>query len=326
MKSDMEQPASSRSAAEIPTSRDNPYPASRNPHQVLAPGEPVIFIDRKQRVYYDLLKPGYKTNIRGDMLPHDEIIGRREGFRMLSQREIPFLVFRPTLNDHVVNMPRGAQVIYPKDLGIMIQYADIYPGAKVVEAGLGSGALTTALLRAVGPTGHVISYEVRRDFIDNAKMNLRNFLGEAANHTIREVNIYEKFEDDNVDRLLLDLPEPWRVVHLVAPRMRPGAMICSYSPTIFQVKSFCESLRKQRCFVDLLTLETLLRRWNVEQMSVRPELRMVGHTAFLTFARKIDPASLPEPKSEKDVALQEESIDEDRLEVNERTKLDDDNS
>lgn len=275
--------------------------------KVFAPGEPVIFIDRKQRVYYDHLKPGYKTNIRGDMLPHDQIIGRQEGFRMLSQRETPFLVFRPTLNDHVVNMPRGAQVIYPKDLGIMIQYADIYPGAKVVEAGLGSGALTTALLRAVGPSGQVISYEVRRDFIENAQGNLKKFLGDTSNHTIREVNIYEKFEDDEVDRLLLDLPEPWRVAHLAAPRLRPGGIICSYSPTIFQVKSFCESLRKQRCFVDLLTLETLLRRWNVEQMSVRPELRMVGHTAFLTFARKVDPASLPEAKSETEPAAEVEN-------------------
>jgi len=284
------------------------------PSTPFSAGEPVIFIDRKQRVYYDLLKPGYKTNIRGDMLPHDQIIGRAEGFRMLSQREIPFWVFRPTINDHVVNMPRGAQVIYPKDLGIMIQYADVYPGAKVVEAGLGSGALTTALLRAVGPTGQVISYEVRRDFIENAKQNLRNFVGEVSNHIIREVNIYERFEDDEVDRLLLDLPEPWRVVHLVAPKMRSGAIICSYSPTIFQVKSFCESLRKSRCFADLLTLETLLRRWNVEQMSVRPELRMVGHTAFLTFARKIDPASLPASTKEatsESVAEEESNAHED---------------
>jgi len=285
--------------------------ASSTQHpRVFAPGEPVIFIDRKQRVYYAHLKPGYKTNIRGDMLPHDEIIGRQEGFRMLSQRETPFLVFRPTINDHVVNMPRGAQVIYPKDLGIMIQYADIYPGAKVVEAGLGSGALTTALLRAVGPSGHVISYEVRRDFIENAQGNLKKFLGDTPNHTIREVNIYEKFEDDDVDRLLLDLPEPWKVAHLAAPKLRNGAVLCSYSPTIFQVKSFCESLRKQRCFVDLLTLETLLRRWNVEQISVRPELRMVGHTAFLTFARKIDPASLPEPKSDMEPAHETEIADE----------------
>jgi tRNA (adenine57-N1/adenine58-N1)-methyltransferase len=280
-----------------------------NAAKPFAAGEPVIFIDHKQRVYYDLLKPGYKTNIRGDMLPHDQTIGRPEGFRMLSQREIPFWVFRPTINDHVVNMPRGAQVIYPKDLGIMIQYADVYPGAKVVEAGLGSGALTTALLRAVGPAGQVISYEVRRDFINNAMANLRNFLGETPNHLVREINIYERLDDDGIDRLLLDLPEPWRVVHLAAPRMRSGAIICSYSPTIFQVKSFCEALRKAKCFADVLTLETLLRRWNVEPMSVRPELRMVGHTAFLTFARKIDPASLPTAMEDTSVeSLPEEAI------------------
>lgn len=284
----------------------------QTPSAPFTPGEPVIFIDRKQRIYYDLLRPGYKTNIRGDMLPHDLIIGRPEGFRMLSQREIPFFVFRPTINDHVVNMPRGAQVIYPKDLGIMIQYADIYPGAKVVEAGLGSGALTTALLRAVGQQGQVISYEVRRDFIENAQANLRHFLGETANHIIRELNIYEQFDDDNIDRLLLDLPEPWRVVHLAVPRLRPGAIVCSYSPTVFQVKSFCEALRHARCFANVLTLETLLRRWNVEQISVRPELRMIGHTAFLTFARKIDPTSLPEPTKDTSAATtpEEEIADE----------------
>jgi tRNA (adenine57-N1/adenine58-N1)-methyltransferase len=223
------------------------------------------------------------------MLPHDTIIGRTEGFLLRSQRKIPFWVFRPTLNDHVVNMPRGATVIYPKDLGVILQYADVYPGAKVVEAGHGSGALATALLRAVGPTGQVISYDIRQDFINNARKNLHNFLGEAPNHTVREINIYENFADTEVDRLILDLPEPWQVVPLAVPNLRPGAIICSYSPTVVQVKSFCEALQQTRCFVDVLTLETLLRRWNIDGLSVRPELRMIGHTGFLTFARKVEP-------------------------------------
>ncbi|MCI0699424.1 tRNA (adenine-N1)-methyltransferase [candidate division KSB1 bacterium] len=263
----------------------------KDPKLPFQEGDPVIFLDRKQRVYYNVLQAGKKTDIRGDMLPHDAVIGRTEGFLLRSQRDIPFWVFRPTINEHVVNMPRGATVIYPKDLGVILQYADIYPGAKVVEAGHGSGALATALLRAVGPAGQVISYDVRQDFINNARKNLKNFLGEIPNHLVREANIYEQFEDDAVDRLILDLPEPWRVAPLAAPHLRPGAVICSYSPTVLQVKSFCEALHQARCFVDVLTLETLLRRWNVESMSVRPELRMIGHTGFLTFARKVEPAA-----------------------------------
>jgi tRNA (adenine57-N1/adenine58-N1)-methyltransferase len=260
----------------------------KDPKLPFAENEPVVFFDRKERAYYDILKAGKNTNIRGDLLAHEKIIGHTEAFLMYSQREVRYWVFRPTLNEHVVLMPRGATVIYPKDLGVILQYADIYPGAKVVEAGLGSGALATTLLRMVGPEGKVISYEIRQDFIENAKKNIRLYFGEAANHLVRELNIYEKFEEDEVDRLLLDLPEPWRVVPLAASRLRHGAIICSYSPTILQVKAFVESLHRSKCFAVITTLETLLRRWHLESMSVRPELRMIGHTGFLTFARKVE--------------------------------------
>lgn len=283
----------------------------KDPKLPFQEGDPFILLDRKQRVYYGVLQAGKQTNIRGDMLPHDTIIGRTEAFLLRSQRKIPFWVFRPTFNDHVVNMPRGATVIYPKDLGIILQYADVYPGAKVVEAGHGSGALATALLRAVGPAGQVISYDIRQDFINNARKNLHNFLGETPNHTVREINIYENFVDTEVDRLILDLPEPWQVVPLAVPHLRPGAIICSYSPTVIQVKSFCEALRQARCFIDVLTLETLLRRWNIDGLSVRPELRMIGHTGFLTFARKVEPP----PRSADDTLeteMTEENSEDDR--------------
>jgi tRNA (adenine57-N1/adenine58-N1)-methyltransferase len=281
----------------------------KNPRHPFQEGDPVIFLDRKQRVYYGVLQAGKATNIRGDMLPHEAIIGRTEGFLLRSQRDVPFWVFRPTINEHVVNMPRGATVIYPKDLGVILQYADIYPGAKVVEAGHGSGALATALLRAVGPTGQVISYDIRQDFINNARKNLKNFLGELPNHLVREADIYEHFEDDDVDRLILDLPEPWRVVPLAAPHLRPGAIVCSYSPTVLQVKSFCEALRQARCFVDVLTLETMLRRWNIEAMSVRPELRMIGHTGFLTFARKVELSISETPEAPAEAEMTENNLD-----------------
>lgn len=289
----------------------HPTRSMKDPKLPFAENDPVVFYDRKERMYYDVLKGGKQTNIRGDLLPHDQILGRREGFLMLSQREKRYWVFRPTLNEHVVLMPRGATVIYPKDLGVILQYADIYPGAKVVEAGLGSGALATALLRMVGPQGAVISYEIRRDFIENARKNLRLFAGEAANHHVREMNIYEEIAEEEIDRLLLDLPEPWRVVPLAAPKLRPGAIICSYSPTIVQVKTFVETLRRSKCFSAIVTLETLLRRWHLEDMSVRPELRMIGHTGFLTFARKVEGAASEAEETSEDVSFAKNNNEED---------------
>lgn len=250
-------------------------------------GDPVQFFDRKEREYYDILKTGKQKNIRGDLLNHDEIIGREEGFVLFSQRNNPFRIFRPTLADHTRLMRRGAQVIYPKDLATILVWADIYPGAKVVECGLGSGALTSFLLRAVGARGKVISYEIREDFINNARKNLDAFVGLKKNHIIRSQNIYEKFADKKVDRLILDVPEPWLAIQTAAPHLRPGAIVCSYSPTILQVKTFIDTLHSLADFTRIQTQETMLREWKVDAVSVRPMLRMVAHTAFLTTARKI---------------------------------------
>lgn len=249
-------------------------------------GDPVLFIDAKEREYYDILEAGRQTDIRGDLLPHDQIIGESEGFIMQSSRKKRYLVFKPTLEEHVRKMPRGAQVIYPKDISLLLMYGDIYPGAKVVECGLGSGALTSALLRAVGPKGRVVSYEMREDFVRNASKNIRTFLGEPPNHTIRLVDIYERFEDREVDRLLLDVPEPWRAIRTAAAHLRPGAIVASYSPTVPQVAQFVDALRQWRVFTRIQTIEAFIREWKVDRVSVRPELRMVAHTAFLTFARR----------------------------------------
>ena len=256
-----------------------------------AKGDPVVFIDRKEREYYTILERGKTTDIRGDFLRHDEIIGRVEGFTLTSQRSMRYLVFRPTLEQHVRLMPRGAQVIYPKDIGLILIYADIYPGARVVECGLGSGALTSALLRAVGPWGRVISYEIRADFIRNAKKNLQNILGAKKYHEIREIDIYERFEERDVDRLILDVPEPWRAVETAFPHLRPGAIVCAYIPTVLQLSQYAETLRRLRGFGAIQSFETLLRPWKVDSVSVRPKLRMVAHTAFLTVARRMEDAN-----------------------------------
>ncbi len=261
-------------------------------------GEPVLFLDRKEREYFAILEKGKVTNIRGDLLPHDEIIGKTEGFILKSQRGIPYRVFRPTLDEYTRLMPRGAQVIYPKDMGSLLIFADVYPGAKVVECGLGSGALTLALLRAVGPRGRVISYEIREDFIRNATKNIKQFVGLRKNHVIRTVDIYREFLDDEVDRLLLDVPEPWRAIEQATPHLRPGAIVASYSPTILQVKETVDTLRRLGAWTHIRTIEILLRDWKVEPMSVRPNLRMVAHTAFMTFARRL---SIKESQPPSDV-------------------------
>ena len=268
-------------------------------------GEPVLFIDKKNREYYDVLDVDKTTNLRGDLLIHNDIIDREEAFVVRSRKNAHYQVFRPTLEEHTRLMPRGAQVIYPKDIGQILTLADIYPGAYVVECGLGSGALSSFLLRSIGPTGTLVSYEIRSDFVNNATKNLRSFFGEPENHIIRDVDIYESFVDENVDRLILDVPEPWRALDHVAPRLRPGAAICIYLPTILQVKQAVDKLHSVGGFTKISTLETLQREWKVDHVSVRPEQRMIGHTAFLIFARKI---TLPERRNretENDQKLEE---------------------
>ncbi len=255
---------------------------------ILQAGDPVIFLDKKERSFYAILEKDKIQNIRGDFIAHDEAIGKAEGITLFSQREKPVRIFRATLSEQVLYMPRGAQVIYPKDIGLIIAYADIFPGAKVVEAGLGSGALTSGLLRAVGEKGLVVSYEIREDFINNARKNLHHFFGGAPeNHQIKNLDIYEVFEDRDADRLVFDLPEPWLALEKCVPALRPGAIICCYIPTILQVKACVDTMNRLRCFNQIQIIEALEREWKVDNVSVRPSQRMVGHTAFLVFARRV---------------------------------------
>ncbi len=288
--------------------------------KAFAANEPVLLIDKKERRHYTILEPGKTTNFRGDYLPHDEIIGQMDGVNIYSQRKQRFRVFRPTLDEQVRLMPRGAQVIYPKDIAMIIMHADVFPGARVVECGLGSGALTSGLLRAVGSEGQVTSYEIRTDFINNARKNLQAFFGETPNHIIKEQDIYERFDDHDADRLILDVPEPWRAIEQAAPVLRPGAIVCSYSPTILQVKTFVDTLHRLRLFTDIYTFETFLREWKVDSVSVRPELRMVAHTAFLTTARVISPGAAVLPKDVQDGEAEDSSQESENNAENEPEK------
>jgi tRNA (adenine57-N1/adenine58-N1)-methyltransferase len=187
-------------------------------------------------------------------------------------------------------MPRGAQVIYPKDLAVILFWADIYPGGRVLEAGMGSGALTLALLRAVGPEGRVITYEQREEFARRALANIHMRLGEVSNLTVRLRAVEDGLPDEEpVDRVVLDLPEPWKLTEAVARVLRPGGIFLSYVPTIIQSQQVSEALRRDRAFALVETFETLMRPWNIEGLSVRPFHRMVAHTGFITVARRVVP-------------------------------------
>lgn len=253
----------------------------------LRENETVILFDRKDRSYVKRLRRDRKISIRGGALPVDDLIGREEGSIVRSSVNEPFLVFRPTFAELIPALPRQAQVIYPKDIALILLWGDIFPGALVVEAGVGPGALTLALLRAVGPEGKLVSYEIREDFAEMARKNVAEFYGAAEQWTLKTADVASQLEEKQFDRVLLDLPEPWRVTEAAWTALRPGGIFLSYLPTVLQVKSFIDSLREHGGFSNIETMETLMRFWHVKGISVRPQHRMVAHSGFIIVARRL---------------------------------------
>jgi tRNA (adenine57-N1/adenine58-N1)-methyltransferase len=249
----------------------------------LATGERVLLFDAKGRRYLVTLVAGGEFHSHAGPVPHDAIIGAQEGVAVRSARGARYVVVRPTLADVVLKMPRGAQVIYPKDLGPILLLADVYPGARVFEAGLGSGALSMALLRA---GADVTGYEWREDFAARARSNVSAFLGPAAleRYHVSVRDAYQGIDETGFDRMVLDLPEPWRLVGPAERVLRPGGILVSYLPTIGQVSALRAAIDRSE-FGMAETLEVLARTWHVEGQSVRPDHRMVAHTGFLTSAR-----------------------------------------
>ena len=260
-------------------------------------GEQALLIDQRGKRHLLLLRKGETFHSDRGWIPHDTIIGQPDGSWVRTSKGMRYLALRPTLSEYVLDMPRGAQVIYPKDLAIVMFWADIFPGARVLEAGMGSGALTLALLRAVGPEGKVISYEQREDFARRALANIHLRMGEVTNLAVRLRPVEEGLaEEEPVDRAVFDLPEPWLLVEPVARVLRSGGIFLSYVPTIIQSHQLSEALRRHPGYALLETFETLFRPWNIEGTSVRPFHRMVAHTGFLTVARRVVPeegATLP---------------------------------
>jgi tRNA (adenine57-N1/adenine58-N1)-methyltransferase len=256
----------------------------------LQDGEQVLLVDGRGKRHLVFLRKSEAFHSDRGWVPHDAIIGQPEGSWVRSSMGLRYLALRPTLAEYVLDMPRGAQVIYPKDLAMILFFADVYPGCRVLEAGMGSGALTLALLRAVGPEGRVITFEQREEFARRALANIHVRVGEVSNLTVRLGPVEDGIEDEApVDRVVLDLPEPWRLTEAVAKVLRPGGIFLSYVPTIIQSQQTSEALRRGRSWGLIETFETLVRPWNIEGQSVRPFHRMVAHTGFITLARRVVP-------------------------------------
>ncbi|GMU79496.1 MAG: SAM-dependent methyltransferase [Acidimicrobiia bacterium] len=258
---------------------------SRGP---LSAGDHVLLLDSKRRRHLVVLRDDGEFHSHAGVLRHAELIGADEGVTVRTSMGARLVAVRPTLGDFVLEMPRGAQVIYPKDLGPILVHADIFPGARVLESGVGSGALTMTLLRALGPHGHVLGYEIRDDFAARARRNVEAFLGTDVPLDIEVRDVYAGIDASGLDRILLDLPEPWQVVAHAEKALVPGGILLAYLPTILQVSRLRDAL-DESAFGMAQTLEVLQRTWHVDGQSVRPDHRMVAHTGFLTFARLLAP-------------------------------------
>lgn len=248
-------------------------------------GERVMLLDSKRRRYLVTLTDGGEFHSHNGYVNHVDIIGQPEGTVVRSTRGADYRVFRPTLEDVIVEMPRGAQVIYPKDLAPICMLADIGPGMRVFESGVGSGALSMTMLRW---GASIVGYELREDFANRARTNVREFLGDDALASFRVElrDSYEGIDDDGgdgFDRVVLDLPEPWRVVPHAERVLRPGGILVAYTPQITQAAQIRDALKGK--WIDARTIEVLHRGWYIDGQAVRPDHRMVAHTAFLSVAR-----------------------------------------
>ncbi len=255
-----------------------------------AAGERVQLSDPKGRLHTVTLSSGKQFHTHRGALAHDDLIGRPEGSIVVSTSGTSYLALRPLLADFVLSMPRGAAIVYPKDAAQIVAFGDIYPGATVVEAGAGSGALTCSLLRAVGPQGRVISYETRDEHAAFAAANVETFFGERPpNWQLRVCDLASHPAGETADRIILDMLAPWVVLPAVSTALRPGGVLVGYVATTTQLSRLVEALREQGGYTEPAAWECMLRGWHVVGLAVRPEHRMIGHTAFLVSARRLAP-------------------------------------
>jgi tRNA (adenine57-N1/adenine58-N1)-methyltransferase len=257
----------------------------RGPFQV---GDQVQLTDPKGRHHTITLEEGRAFHTHRGSFPHDELIGAPEGSVVRSTGGTNYLALRPLLSDYVLSMPRGAAVVYPKDAAQIVGMAEVFPGARVVEAGVGSGALTCSLLRAVGESGRVSSYERRADFAEIAQRNVERFFG--GSHPawrLRVGDLAETLTETDVDRVVLDMLAPWECLDAVSKALVPGGVVCCYVATTTQLARTVETLREHGTFTEPSAWETMVRTWHVEGLAVRPDHRMIGHTGFLVTSRRL---------------------------------------
>jgi tRNA (adenine57-N1/adenine58-N1)-methyltransferase len=258
-------------------------------------GERITLTDPKGRRHSIVLSVGGQFHSAKGAVSHDDLIARPEGVVVTSAKGVDYLAMRPLLSDFTVTMPRGAAVVYPKDAALIVMGADIFPGATVIEAGAGSGALSCVLLRAIGPTGQLISYERRDDFAAIARRNVENFFGRPQPAwDLRVGDLVGSLTDSpldsgSVDRVVLDMLAPWECVAAVAEVLRPGGVLCCYVATTTQLAETIETLRAHTGFTEPEATESLVRSWHVEGLAVRPGHAMVGHTGFLIITRRMAP-------------------------------------
>jgi tRNA (adenine57-N1/adenine58-N1)-methyltransferase len=276
----------------VTSARTGPAPTGAQRRRgLLRDGDQVQLTDPKGRMHTITLEAGRQFHTHKGILEHDTLIGGPEGV-VVTIGTTAYLALRPLLSDYVLSMPRGAQVVYPKDAGQVVQMADVFPGAHVVEAGVGSGALSMSLLRAVGDAGRLSSYERREDFATIARANVDRFFG--GPHPAWTVTVGDLAQalpasatDRDIDRVVLDMLAPWEVLDAVSAALRPGGLVCCYVATTTQLSSTVEALRTHGTFTEPQSWESLVRGWHVEGLAVRPEHRMVGHTGFLCTARRL---------------------------------------
>jgi len=250
----------------------------------------VQFTDAKGKLYSITLQPGGEWHTHKGWLKHDEIVGQPEGSIFITNGDLKFQAFRPLLGDYVLSMPRGATIIYPKDAAMILGVADIKPGVRVLESGIGSGALTLSLVRAVGSEGHVRSIEIRDDFAQISKQNVLNYFGQIPSNWDLVVGAFQEQEyKPEWDRVILDMLAPWDCVDTAAKALVPGGVILAYVATTTQLSRFAEALKESDLFTEPESTETIVRGWHHEGLAVRPQHRMIGHTGFLTVARRMAP-------------------------------------
>jgi len=253
-------------------------------------GDRIQLTDPKGKMYTFTITPGKEWHTHKGWIVHNDLIGLPEGSVVSTSAGLKFTAFKPLLGDFVLSMPRGATIVYPKDAAMIVGVADVFPGAKVIEAGVGSGALSISLLRAIGAEGKLSSFERREDFAEIARENVRTYFGELPPQWSLSVgSVQESTTDNKYDRVILDMLAPWECISFASEVLRPGGVFLAYVATTTQLSATAEALKENGSFTEPLSSETIVRDWHHEGLAVRPMQRMIGHTGFLIVSRRMAP-------------------------------------